>query len=125
MVSIVLIEDHTDILESTAELLELEGYQVITAKNGKEGLQKIKQTQPDLIICDVRMPEMDGLALLASLGLRKDLKWIPFIFYSARSEKSDIQIGLDAGADDYLIKPCELKKLLASIKNCLLKGKTS
>ncbi len=119
MVYIVLIEDHTDILEGTAELLELEGYRVVTAMNGKEGLEKIKQTPPDLIICDVRMPEMDGLALLARLGLDADLKRIPFIFYSARSEKSDIQTGLDAGADDYLVKPCEIKDLLESIKKCL------
>ncbi len=119
MVTIVLIEDYTDILEGTAELLELEGYQVIMAKNGKEGLLIIKQTPPDLIICDVRMPEMDGLALLACLGLHADLKRIPFIFYSAKSEKKDIQKGLDAGANDYVVKPSELTDLLESIKKCL------
>lgn len=121
MISIMLVEDYVDILESTAELLRLEGYQVITAKNGKEGLETIKQSPPDLIICDVRMPEMDGLTLLATLGVHTDLKKIPFIFYSAKSEKSDIRAGLNAGADDYLVKPCDLKKLLASIKNCLQK----
>lgn len=120
MASILLIEDFTDIREGTAELLELEGYSVITASNGKEGLEKIKHIPPDLIICDMRMPEMDGLTLLGHLGTHADLKKIPFIFYSAKSENSDVRTGLDAGADDYLVKPCELKELLASIKKCLL-----
>lgn len=121
MASILLIEDFTDIREGTAELLELEGYHVITASNGKEGLELIKLAPPDLIICDMRMPEMDGLTLLAHLGMNTGLKKIPFIFYSAKSENSDVRTGLDAGADDYLVKPCELKELLASIKKCLLK----
>ncbi|HZJ18898.1 MAG TPA: response regulator [Pricia sp.] len=125
MTSILLIEDFTAIREGTAELLELEGYRVITAKNGKEGLEKIKRIPPDLVICDVRMPEMDGLTLLGNLGAHRDLKRIPFIFYSAKSEKRDIKTGLDAGADDYLVKPCELKELLGSIKKCLLKGKST
>ncbi len=125
MVKIVLIEDYTDILEGTAELSELEGYQVIMAKNGKEGLEIIKRTPPGLIICDVRMPEMGGLALLACLGLEADLKRIPFIFYSAKSEKRDIQKGLDAGANDYGVKPSELTYLLASIEKYLSLGKPS
>ncbi len=125
MITIALIEDHADIMEGTAELLELEGYQVIMANNGKEGLEIIKRTPPDLIICDVLMPEMDGLALLACLGLDHDLKRIPFIFYSAKSEKKDIQKGLDAGADDYVVKPSELTNLLASIEKCLPESKPS
>jgi CheY-like chemotaxis protein len=124
MVSIMLIEDCADILESTAELLELEGYVVTTAKNGKEALVKIQRTPPNLIICDMLMPEMDGLTLLGILGLQPELKRIPFIFYSAKSEKSDIKIGLDAGAEDYLVKPCELQELLASIKKCLFKSES-
>ncbi|TLP81794.1 response regulator [Maribacter sp. ACAM166] len=125
MVSIVLIEDYADIRESTAEILELEGYQVTTAKNGKEGLDHILSSPPDLIICDMRMPEMDGLTLLGILGNSADLKRVPFIFFSAKSEKADINLGIEAGADEYLTKPFELQDLLGAVQRCLFKGKVS
>ncbi|RKN80218.1 response regulator transcription factor [Ulvibacterium marinum] len=125
MTTILLIEDHIGILENTAELLELEGYRVIKAKNGKEGLKELASFIPDLIICDLLMPEMDGLTLLAMLGKHPDYKKIPFIFFSAKAEKMDIKKGLDLGADDYLVKPLELEDLLASIKKCLRRKKLS
>lgn len=125
MTTILLIEDHIGILENTAELLELEGYSVLKAKNGKEGLKKLASFIPDLIICDLLMPEMDGLTLLATLGKHPDYKKIPFIFFSAKAEKTDIKKGLDLGADDYLVKPLELEDLLTSIKKCLRRKKLS
>jgi len=115
---LLLIEDNCTIRENTAELLMLEGYTVITASNGVKGFEKVTQLFPDLIICDVLMPEMGGLELLGKLGLHQKLKLIPLIFYSAKSEKKDIKEGLDAGAYDYIIKPCELENLLASIQKC-------
>lgn len=118
-VRILIIEDDVCILENMAELLELEGYRVITASNGRDGLKKIKDHIPDLIICDLLMPKMDGLTLLQILGNHAELKKIPFIFSSAKSEKKDIKKGLDSGADDFLVKPFELEDLLASIKKCL------
>ncbi|MGI9551710.1 MAG: response regulator transcription factor, partial [Aurantibacter sp.] len=121
MARILIIEDDVAIRENTAELLQLEGYSVLTASNGKKGLEKIIRFVPDLILCDLLMPEMDGFAVLKYLGEHPDLKRIPFIFFSAKSEKVDVRSGLGAGADDYLTKPFELEDLLASIEKCLTK----
>ncbi|WP_222983396.1 response regulator [Flagellimonas meishanensis] len=120
---ILIIEDDTCILDNIAELLELEGYVVFTASDGKIGMEKIFRSPPDLIICDLLMPKMDGLTLLQKLGKHPKLKKIPFIFSSAKSEKVDIKRGLDSGADDYLVKPFDLKDLLRAIEKCLAKQK--
>jgi CheY-like chemotaxis protein len=125
MISILIIEDENDIRENTSELLELEGYTTLTAANGKIGLEKIKSNMPDLILCDLRMPEMDGFTVLSYLGQYPDLKRIPFVFFSAKSEKLDIKTGIEAGADGYLVKPFEFKDLLAIIEKCLHKIKRS
>jgi len=121
MTRILIIDDHATILENTAELLDLEGYETITASNGKDGLEKIIRLVPDVVLCDLRMPKMDGFTVLKRMGEHPDLKRIPFIFFSSKSEKIDIKLGLDSGADDYLTKPFELVDLLNSIENCLLK----
>lgn len=112
------------IRENTCELLEMEGYLVQAATNGKEDFEKSKQISPDLIICDIRMPEMDGLELLGKLGNHPDLKTIPVIIYTVKSEKKDIRDVMDLGAYDYIVKPSDLEDLLASIKRCLLDRKT-
>jgi DNA-binding response OmpR family regulator len=119
MPSILLIEDNRTICENTAEILEMEGYTVLTASNGKKGFQQIRDLRPDLIVCDILMPEMGGLDLLAKLGLHSELKTIPVIFYSAKSEKKDIEKGMNLGAYDYIVKPSDLKDLLLSIQKCL------
>lgn len=124
MSKILIIEDEATIRGNTAELLQLEGYIVSTVSNGKEGLEIIIQTPPDLILCDLLMPEMDGYAVLAYLGKQQDLKRIPFIFFSGKSDKADITKGLSAGANDYLVKPFELEQLLASIEKCLHRNKS-
>ena len=121
MTRILIIDDHETILENTAELLDLEGYETITASNGKEGLEKVIRMLPDVVLCDLLMPKMDGFAVLKRMGEHPDLKRIPFIFFSSKSEKFDIKLGLDSGADDYLTKPFELMDLLNSIEKCLLK----
>lgn len=121
MTRILVIEDDVTLCGNTAELLELEGYDVTVASNGKKGLQKIKLEIPDLILCDLRMPEMDGLTVLKHLGEDPELHRIPFIFFSAKSEKLDISAGIDAGADDYVVKPFEFDELLAAIEKCLQK----
>lgn len=122
---LLLIEDNRTIRENTAELLVMEGYEVITANNGLNGFTKIVDHRPDLIICDVLMPQMGGLELLAKLGLQPELKRIPLVFYSAKSEKKDIQKGMDAGAYDYITKPCELRDLLLSIEKYFKEKKQS
>ena len=123
MIQILIIEDDRSIRENTAELLELEGYSTFTASNGKTGLEKIKLYSPDLILCDLRMPEMDGFTLLKHLGQHSDLKKIPFVFFSAKSEIVDIKMGMDAGADGYLTKPFELADLLSSVEKSLNRKK--
>ncbi|GBF18278.1 MULTISPECIES: response regulator [Arenibacter] len=119
MATILVVEDNRTILENTSELLEMEGYSVITATNGKEGYSKVLKFLPDLIVSDIWMPEMDGFELLKTLGTHADLKNIPLIFFSARSEKKDIKKGIDMGAYDFIVKPSDLSDLLVSIKNCL------
>lgn len=123
MISILIIEDDNAIRENTAEFLELEGYTTFTAPNGKKGLEKILLHKPDLILCDLRMPEMDGFTVLKNLGEQPDFKKIPFIFFSAKSEKVEIKKGIDAGADGYLVKPFEFEELLSSIEKCLHKSR--
>ena len=123
MATILVVEDNRTILENTTELLEMEGYSVITAANGKEGYSKVLKFLPDLIVSDIWMPEMDGFELLKTLGTHADLKNIPLIFFSARSEKKDIKKGIDMGAYDFIVKPSDLSDLLVSIKNCLLSRK--
>lgn len=125
MPTILLIEDNRTICENTAEILEIEGYTVFTASNGIKGYQKIVSLRPDLIICDILMPEMGGLELLAKLGVHDELKTIPLIFYTAKSEKKDIEHGLGLGAYDYIVKPSDLKDLVASIQKCLTEKKTN
>lgn len=125
MPTILIIEDNKVILENTAEILEMEGYRVITATNGKKGFKKIAEFLPDLIVCDVLMPEMGGLELLARMGMNPELKSIPLIFFSAKSEKKDIQKGMDLGAYDYIVKPSDLLDLLVSIRKCVESNKFS
>lgn len=120
---ILIIEDDSCILDNTAEFLELEGYQVTTACDGNKGMESILNSPPDLIICDLLMPRMDGLSLLQKLGSHSEHKRIPFIFSSAKSEKTDIEKGLESGADDYLVKPFDMEDLLRSIERCLQKQK--
>lgn len=124
MANILLIEDNAGVLESTQELLQLEGFSVHTASNGQEGFLKIEQLLPDIIISDILMPLMDGLQLLSEVARYPKLNTIPFIFLSAKSEKTDVRVGLDLGADDYLVKPFEIDDLLKSIKGCLERKKS-
>ncbi|MDR5591919.1 response regulator [Christiangramia sp. SM2212] len=121
MKKLLLIEDDITVRENTAELLELSNYDVITAPNGKVGIEKAKQEGPDIIVCDIMMPEIDGYGVLAALGQNAETAGIPFIFLSARTEHKDIRKGMDLGADDYLTKPFEEVELLSAIESRLAK----
>lgn len=121
MATILLIEDNPEVLENVAELLELEGYQVDTATDGREGVEVAIRVVPDLIISDIMMPQMDGYEVLKKLSHNPNTSTIPFIFLTAKSEKSERKLGLDLGADDYLVKPYQAKQLLKTIKRCLQK----
>ncbi|HEY8396423.1 MAG TPA: response regulator, partial [Flavihumibacter sp.] len=127
---ILLIEDNPDVRENTQEILELSGYKVITASNGREGASLAQSELPDLIICDIMMPELDGYGVLHLLGHSPETATIPFIFLTAKAEKSDMRKGMLLGADDYLTKPFDDVELLQAVeirlhKNDLLKSRFS
>lgn len=118
---ILLIEDDTVLRENTAELLELSDYEVRTAANGKKGLELIKEYLPDVIVCDIMMPELDGFEVLKALSQDIRTKGIPFIFLSAKTEHKDIRKGMEHGADDYLTKPFMETELIGAIESRLAK----
>lgn len=122
MKHILLIEDNKDVRENTSEILELAGYRVSTAENGKEGVAFAQQLQPDLIICDIMMPVLDGYGVLHMLSKNPDTSLIPFIFLTAKSERGDMRKGMEMGADDYITKPFEEIELLNAIESRLRKS---
>jgi len=112
---VLLIEDNPDVRENTGEILELANYEVITAENGKVGIDKAKSSLPDIIICDIMMPEMDGYGVLQVLSKIPQTSAIPFVFLTAKADKGDFRKGMNLGADDYLTKPFEEAELLEVI----------
>jgi CRP-like cAMP-binding protein/CheY-like chemotaxis protein len=117
--TILLIEDNLEMRENTAEIMELANYKVITAVDGKDGVAKAKENIPDLIICDIMMPEMDGYGVLYILSKDTSTCAIPFVFLTAKAEKSEFRKGMNLGADDYVTKPFEEMELLSVIESRL------
>ncbi|MBA2614105.1 MAG: response regulator [Bacteroidetes bacterium] len=117
MKKILLIEDNKDVRENTAEILTLAQYNVITANNGKEGVEMAQKEKPDLIICDIMMPVLDGHGALHLLSKNDETSSIPFIFLTAKAERSDFRKGMEMGADDYLTKPFDDVELLSAIES--------
>ncbi len=122
MKKILLIEDDKALRENTEELLELSGYSVVTAANGKIGITTAKEELPDLIVCDIMMPEVDGYGVLQYLSSDENTKHIPFIFLSAKTEHKEVRKGMDLGADDYLTKPFEEEDLMSAVESRLAKA---
>ena len=122
MKKVLLIEDDTALRENTAELLELSNYKVFTAPNGKIGIEKTKTERPDIIVCDIMMPEIDGYGVLQAVSSDVLTSHIPFIFLSAKTEHKEIRKGMDMGADDYLTKPFEEEELLSAVESRLAKA---
>jgi CRP-like cAMP-binding protein len=116
MKKILLIEDNPDVRENTAEILTLANYDVRTAENGKIGVELATREKPDLIICDIMMPELDGYGVLHILSKKPETASIPFIFLTAKTEKADIRKGMTLGADDYLTKPFDDTDLLNAVE---------
>jgi CheY-like chemotaxis protein len=121
MNTVLLIEDHTEIRENTTELLELEGYKVFSARNGAEGIAVAKSKLPDLILCDVMMPEKNGWEVIKELKSTPETASIPFVFITASVEKKEMQAGIDMGAVGYIRKPFEHEDLINAIKEGLKK----
>jgi DNA-binding NarL/FixJ family response regulator len=115
MKKILVIEDQTPMRRNIALLLEMEGFQVVTAENGASGVATAKRERPDLVLCDVMMPEMDGYGVVQALRAEREFATIPFIFLTARTDKADVRIGMNFGADDYLAKPVIREDLLAAV----------
>ena len=122
MRKILLVEDDTSLRENIEELLDLSGFLVLPAANGKTAVQLAKKKLPDLILCDIMMPEMDGYEVLEHLSEHEATRHIPFIFVSAKTEHKDVRKGMDLGADDYLTKPFEEEELLNAIQVRLKKA---
>jgi two-component system alkaline phosphatase synthesis response regulator PhoP len=118
--SILIVDDENDIVELLSYNLKKEGYNVLCAANGKEALQKA-ESKPDLLLLDVMMPQLDGFEVLKQLRKNPDTENIPVIFLTAKSSEFDEVVGLELGADDYIIKPISIPKLLARIKSVLRK----
>jgi len=122
MKKIIVIEDNNEVRENLVEILTLSGYDTYQAENGKVGIKAIKEVKPDLILCDVMMPELDGFGVLKILNHDTELMHIPFMFLTAKAEKADFRKGMGLGADDYITKPYDDVELLEAIDMRLKKS---
>jgi DNA-binding response OmpR family regulator len=121
MTTVLVIEDQQPIRENITAILETEGYTVICAKDGSFGLRIVREKQPDLILCDIMMPGIDGYGVLNALRHNPTTAAIPFIFLTARTDHSDLRQGMNLGADDYLTKPFTRNDLIDSVRARLQK----
>jgi putative two-component system response regulator len=117
MISILLVEDDSLLLEVMFNILEAEGYNVTRASNGKQALDEFMQNQPDLVISDIMMPEMDGFELLKAIRSIPSGVAVPFLFLSARTERTDVSIARALGVDDYLFKPFDAAELVEAVRS--------
>jgi DNA-binding NarL/FixJ family response regulator len=119
MKKILVIEDEPEMRRNLTTILRLEKFHPLPAENGRIGVELAKKERPDLILCDVMMPELDGYGVIAALRAAAQTVTIPFIFLTAKGEKPDIRAGMNLGADDYLTKPVAKADLLAAIRSRL------
>ena len=115
MKKILVIDDHEPMRRNVSVILEMEGFQPLSADNGRTGLELARKEKPDLILCDITMPGVDGYAVLQALREDEETATLPFIFLTARGEQLDVRAGMNYGADDYLTKPVGHEELLAAI----------
>ncbi len=116
---LLLIDDDPNLILLVKDYLEFRGYKVITAENGREALEVLEQETPDMIICDVMMPEMDGYSLVSAIRQDPKTSWIPVLFLSAKGQSQDRVKGLNIGADVYMVKPFEPEELVAQVESSL------
>ncbi len=116
---LLLIDDDPNLILLVQDYLEFRGYAVITAENGREALDILKEEIPDMIICDVMMPEMDGYAFVKNVRENPRTEWIPVLFLSAKGQSQDRVKGLNTGADVYMVKPFEPEELVAQVESTL------
>ena len=119
MKKILVIEDEAEMRQNITTILRLEKFQPLAAENGRVGVELARRVKPDLILCDVMMPELDGLGVLQALREDESTVTIPFIFLTAKGEKGDVRSGMNLGADDYLTKPVAKADLLSAVRSRL------
>jgi two-component system alkaline phosphatase synthesis response regulator PhoP len=121
MNSILVIEDDAEILENIEEILELQNFRAVTTSSSLTGLELAKEKAPDLVLCDVTMPKLDGFGVLNQLRQDEVTATIPFIFLTGRLDRADVRMGMELGADDYLTKPFTNEELVRAVNSCLEK----
>lgn len=119
MKKVLVIEDNSELLENISELLSLSNYSVISASNGIDGIRMAINEKPDLVICDIMMPQLDGYGVFHAIQRHEDLQQIPFIFLTAISDSGEIRKAMSLGADDYIMKPFDQTDLLSTVENRL------
>lgn len=122
MTTLLLIEDHTPLRRNLCDILTLEGYRVLEAANGPDGIRVAREQRPALVVCDIMLPGCDGLEILAALRADPATHALPFIFLTAKGEPGDVRAGMNLGADDYLPKPVSHTDLLAAIRTRLTRA---
>ena len=121
MYKILIVEDTLEIREEVYDILCMEGYTVFQAENGRIGFEMALKENPDLIISDILMPELNGFEMFEKLQINKKTMGIPLIFLSAKGEKEDIRTGMNLGAEDYLTKPIKTNDLVNAVQNKIKK----
>ncbi|TVQ52010.1 MAG: DNA-binding response regulator [Spirulina sp. DLM2.Bin59] len=116
---LLLIDDDPNLILLVKDYLEFRGYEVITADNGRTALDILEDADPDMIICDIMMPEMDGYTFVENVRSNAKIRWIPFLFLSAKGQSQDRVKGLTKGADVYMVKPFEPEELVAQVESSL------
>jgi CheY-like chemotaxis protein len=117
--TVLIIEDNKEISENTMEILELAGFAAVSSANGKTGIHMATQLLPDVILCDILMPELNGYEVIKHLKNNPATSKIPFIYVTASAEKSEVNLAMDMGADGYVRKPFHVNELLDAINQCL------
>ena len=124
MIKVLVIEDEESVRKTISDLLEIKGYNVFSASGGKEGVKLAKELIPDLILCDIMMADYDGYKVLKKLLAESKTALIPFVYLTAKAEMSDLRLGMELGADDYIVKPFKAKELYKAIETRLAKQKS-
>jgi CheY-like chemotaxis protein len=119
MATLLVIEDEVPLRANLVRILSAEGYRVIAAADGAEGIRRVREGQPELVICDILMPLVDGFGVLASLRSQPETAALPFIFLTASADKETLARGLRSGANEYVTKPFRIADLLAAVRRRL------
>jgi CheY-like chemotaxis protein len=122
LATLLVIEDEAPLRANLVRILTAEGHQVLVAQDGDEGIRHAREGRPDLVICDILMPRVDGYGVLAALRSRPETAAIPFVFLTASADKEELARGLKSGANDYVTKPFRIADLLAAIRRQLTAG---